>query len=314
MSRFFHLLLLLLIAWAPSSLSAETTKPSSTTSWGVYQIHWGVERFESGLVSQIKQLGAVPDYVLFFRDMHPGRGFPTKTVEVCKKHGSIPVISQEIWKWSERRSTNKNWLGRINAGDTDEFWKKWARAAKAFDSEVIFRFGFEMNGDWFAWGQQPKEFIKAWQRVHKIMREEGATKVKFMFSPNVEWDTNNPKSAIELYYPGDEFVDLLALDGYNFGDKHSKWHSWSSYKAVFEKGIQKMSKVNKPLILAEIGCADGPAKSKWVKTFLNSVRKDDRVSGFIYFNHFDPNKGEPNWLLDSDPKTLKVFQEFLRKK
>ena len=96
MSRFFHLLLLLLIAWAPSSLSAETTKPSSITSWGVYQIHWGVERFESGLVSQIKKLGEAPNYVLFFRDMHPGRGFPTKTVAICKKYGATPVISQEI--------------------------------------------------------------------------------------------------------------------------------------------------------------------------------------------------------------------------
>ena len=155
MTRLISILLLSLIALLPSTLAAKP--PKLKKPWGVYQIHWGVERFESGLVSQIKQLGAVPDYVLFFRDMHPGRGFPTKTVEVCKKHGSIPVISQEIWKWSERKSTNKNWLGRINAGETDEFWKKWARAAKAFDSEVIFRSGFEMNGDWFAWGQQPKE-------------------------------------------------------------------------------------------------------------------------------------------------------------
>jgi len=265
-------------------------------------------------LSQIKKLGAEPNYVLFFRDMHPGRGFPTKTVEVCKKHGATPVISQEIWRWSERRAKNSNWLGKINAGETDDFWRKWANDAKAFDSEVILRFGFEMNGDWFAWGQQPKEFIQAWKRVHRLMREEGATKVKFMFSPNVEWDVNNHKSAIELYYPGNEFVDLLALDGYNFGNKHSKWHRWSSYEAVFEKSIQKMSKVNKPLILAEIGCADGPGKSQWVKDFLKAFRKDDRVDGFIYFNHFDPNKGEPNWLLDSDPETLQVFQKFLQEK
>ena len=150
MLRLLYLMLLSLIAWVPSSLDAEIAKPSSKTSWGVYQIHWGVERFESGLVSQIKKLGAAPNYVLFFRDMHPGRGFPTKTVEVCKKYGATPVISQEIWKWSERKSANQNWLERINAGETDEFWRQWAQAAKAFDSEVIFRFGFEMNGDWFA--------------------------------------------------------------------------------------------------------------------------------------------------------------------
>ena len=209
MSRLVYFLLFSLIVWLPSTLYAEVTKRDSQKLWGVYQIHWGVERFESGLLSQIKKLGAEPNYVLFFRDMHPGRGFPTKTVEVCKKHGATPVISQEIWRWSERRAKNSNWLGKINAGETDDFWRKWANDAKAFDSEVILRFGFEMNGDWFAWGQKPKEFIQAWKRVHRLIREEGATKVKFMFSPNVEWDVNNHKSAIELYYPGNEFVDCL---------------------------------------------------------------------------------------------------------
>lgn len=311
MLRLIKILLFSSIVLLLCNLMAKPTKLKK--SWGVYQIHWGVERFEAGLTSQIEELGAVPDYVLFFRDLHPSRGFPTKTVEICKKHGAIPVISQELWKWSERRAKNSNWLKRINEGETDDFWKKWGEEAKAFDSAVVLRFGFEMNGDWFSWGQQPEEFIKAWQRVYRIIREEvGATKVQFMFSPNVEWDTNNKKSAIELYYPGDEFVDLLALDGYNFGDEHSESHSWKSYEAVFEKSIQKMSKSKKPLFLGEIGCADGPLKAKWMKKFLHSIQRDKRVSGFIYFNHFDPNKNEPNWLLNSDPETLKTFQEFLQ--
>ena len=313
MSRRINILLLSLIALFPCAVADDAAQVKK--SWGVYQIHWGVKRFEAGLISQIKQLGAEPDYVLFFRDLHPGRGFPTQTVKVCKKYGATPVISQELWKWSERKAKNNTWLKRINAGETDSFWRKWGEDAKAFDSAVVFRFGFEMNGDWFGWGQQPEEFIKAWQRVHRIIREEvGARKVQFMFSPNVEWDSNKEKCAIELYYPGDEFVDLLALDGYNFGDKHSKSHSWESYKTVFEKSIQKMSKSKKPLFLAEIGCADGPLKATWMKDFLHSIQRDDRVNGFIYFNHFDPNKGEPNWLLDSDPKTLKVFQEFFQSK
>ncbi|MGJ8656058.1 MAG: glycoside hydrolase family 26 protein [Akkermansiaceae bacterium] len=310
MSGLFHLLFLL-ITFLPCSLVAEPVEGEKT--WGVYQIHRGVERFEAGLVSQVKLLGAVPDYVLFFRDMNPGRGFPAQTAEVCKKYGATAVISQELWRWSERSEMNRTWLARINAGETDEFWREWGRGAKAFDSEVVLRFGFEMNGDWFGWGQQPEAFIKAWRRVHGIIRGEGATKVQFMFSPNVEWDESKEKAAIELYYPGDEFVDFLGLDGYNFGDDHSEWHSWQSYEAVFEKSIRKMSQADKPLILSEIGCADGPLKGEWMKGFLDSVEKDGRVSGFIYYNHFDPRKREPNWLLNSDPGALKMFREFIQR-
>ena len=284
------------------------------TSWGVYQIHWGVGGFEAGLKKQINQLEAVPKHVLFFRDLHPKRGFPTAAGAVCKRYGATPVISKELWIWGQRRSKKINWLDRINSGQTDEYWRKWGKDAKTFAADVVLRFGFEMNGDWFAWGQQPEAFISAWRRVHSIIHEEvGARNVQFMFSPNVEWDKTKKLSAIELYYPGDEFVDLLGLDGYNFGDSHSKHHSWQPYDKIFENSIAKMSKSKKPLILAEIGCAEGPRKAQWIKDFLESVRSDSRVMGFIYYNHFDPSKGEPNWLLSSDQATLQIFKKAITK-
>ena len=283
------------------------------TAWGVYQIHWGAERFEAGLKKQIEVLGAVPDYVLFFRDMHSNRGFPTGAAEVCKRYGTA-IISKELWLWGERNGERTDWLKRINSGQTDEYWRQWARNAKAFEADVILRFGFEMNGNWFGWGQQPESFISAWRRVYSIIRNDaGAQNVKFMFSPNVEWDKTRKLAAIELYYPGDEFVDLLGLDGYNFGDSHSKEHSWQSYGEIFGKSIEKMGKWKKPLIISEIGCAEGPRKAQWMTDFLKSVSSDSRVEGFVYFNHFDPNKGEPNWLLNSDPKTLRIFKEAIEK-
>lgn len=290
-----------------------TAGTASAFSWGIYQIHWGSERFEAGLKRQIAQLGGQPKHVLFFRDMHPKRGFPSATARICKKYGAVPVISQELWLWQERNAKRSDWLQRINSGQTDDYWRAWAKDAKAFDDEVIIRFGFEMNGDWFGWGQQPEAFIAAWKRVHTIVRDqEGARKVQFMFSPNVEWDAKRRLTAIELYYPGDDYVQLLGLDGYNFGDSHSRWHSWQSYDQIFEKSIAKMSQSKKPLILAEIGCAEGPRKAGWMSDFLQKAKADPRVDGFIYFNHFDPNKGEPNWLLDSDAETLRVFQAAIK--
>ena len=309
--RFFFLI----CAFSTLAITADSAplKEGKKTSWGVYQIHWGVERFESGLKQQSEQLGAVPNYVLFFRDMHTNRGFPTAAANVCKRYGATPVISKELWLWGERNAKRNDWLKRINSGETDDYWREWAKNAKAFEAQVILRFGFEMNGDWFGWGQQPEAFKAAWKRVYTIIREEaGASNVQFMFAPNVEWDPRNKLAAIELYYPGDEYVQLLGLDGYNFGNDHSKDHRWQSYRQVFEKSIAKMSQAKKPLILSEIGCAEGPRKAKWIEDFLKSVTSDPRVSGFIYYNHFDPNKGEPNWLLSSDPKTLKIFQDAIK--
>ena len=233
------------------------------TSWGVYQIHWGASGFETGLKKQIEELGAVPDYVLFFRDMHADRGFPKAAAEICKGYRATPIVSKELWLWGERNAERKNWLERINSGKTDEYWRKWAEDAKTFKDDVILRFGFEMNGNWFGWGQQPKPFISAWKRVYSIIRDQaGASNVKFMFSPNVEWDKKHKLAEIKLYYPGDKFVDLLGLDGYNFGDSHSKEHSWQSYGEIFNESIEKMGKWKKPLIISEVGCAEGHTQSR----------------------------------------------------
>jgi Beta-mannanase len=308
-----HCLLALLLPVTVVCLHANAAGGEAATrlEWGVYQIHWGGDRFAEGIASQTRILGAAPQYVLFFQDLSDRRGFPTRAVEACLAIGATPVISQELWEWRHRHSDDDTWLFRINRGDYDEKWRTWARDAKDFEHRIIFRFGFEMNGDWFDWGQQPAAFIAAWQRVYSIVRHEiGATNVEFMFSPNVEWDAYKPLTKIELYYPGDDYVDLLGLDGYNFGDHHSEWHRWQSYSEIFEASLKIMSQWPQKLYLSEIGCADGSGKSTWIEDFLNSVQKDSRISGFIYYNHFDGRKGEPNWRLDSDPETLEVFRKF----
>ena len=294
-------------AFAAVSLGADRKE------WGVYQIHRGAENFRQGIQEQAALLGADPQYVLFFQDLSFRRGFPLASVNVAHELGATPVISQELWEWRHRHSEDDSWLLRINRGDYDAHWRAWADEAKQFGQRVILRFGFEMNGDWFDWGQQPEAFIAAWRRVHHIVRvDAAATNVEFMFSPNVEWDANKPLTKIELYYPGDRFVQLLGLDGYNFGDSHSQWHRWQTYASVFEASIEKMSQWPQALYLAEIGVADDARKSIWLEDFLQSVQNDPRVSGFIYFNHYDHRKGEPNWLLNSDAKTLEVFRNWLQ--
>ena len=100
------------------------------------------------------------------------------------RHWVVPVISLELWDWSNKHRANSG-LDEILVGQHDTFFRQWAMDAARYRERVILRFGFEMNGDWFSWGGQPKLFRQAWLRARKIFAEEGAGNVEWMFAPNV---------------------------------------------------------------------------------------------------------------------------------
>lgn len=73
-----------------------------------------------------------------------------------------------------------------------------------------------------------------------------------------------------------------------------------------------MSQWPQRLYLAEIGCAEGPLQAAWMDAFLKSFSADERLSGFIYYNYADGKNNEPDWRLERDAKTLKVFRDYLQ--
>lgn len=109
--------------------------------------------------------------------------------------------------------------------------------------DVFVRFGQDMNGSWYSWGQQPTEYIRAFRivadAVHRI-----ALKSVMVWSPTYAGgypfpnemynakptdsdfhvlDTNHDgqlttyDNAYTPYYPGDDAVDWVGLTLYNWG-------------------------------------------------------------------------------------------------
>jgi len=281
-----------------------------TPSWGFYQILWHKNQFLGQLDQERALLGGQPEYILFFRDLNRQRGFPTKIVEALAERNLQAVISLELNPWGNAK---QEYLQAIIEGRYDDFFQRWGRDAAASGEEVVLRFGFEMNGNWFSWGQKPEWFRQAWRRAHAQMAIglDGADNVKWMFCPNVLYGGQTPETGFAPYYPGDDVVDLLGLDGYNFGDHHSQWHVWQSYEEVFGKSIDALAAYGKPLWIAEIGSVDDPRKAAWMEDALSRIRADERVETVLFF-HFDKRReGEANWRLDSDEASLEVFHAWL---
>ncbi len=294
----------IILVLAPACSTSETGR---RLDWGLYQIYTGASRFEVALDETLSELDSAPQYLMFYRDL--GRGFPRRGCEIIRERGATPILSLELWHWG----SGANSLPDIRSGRFDAFFRKWARDAKAYEGPVFLRFGFEMNGDWFSWGNQPSEFIECWRRVHGLFQDEQANNVVWLWSPNAISIPREDWNAIEAYYPGDEFVDWVGLDGYNFGDNHSEWHSWESFEDVFGPALQTVRKefAGKPVMIAEFGTAPGDPgdKARWIRETHAAMVRRPEIRAAIWFNLDKRREGEPDWSLDSEASALAAFNE-----
>ncbi|MFZ1360885.1 MAG: glycosyl hydrolase [Candidatus Saccharimonadales bacterium] len=212
------------------------------------------------------------------------------------------------------------------SGQGDEFVRTQAVKLREYSRPVVLRPWAEMNADWEEcqpthsseppkhFGGTHREFIAAWQRVVTIMRGEGTDNVTWAFNPTT--DTYAETTDVEAIYPGDEFVDYIALDGYNWGTGNGL--TWRSFADVYTEQYTRLTTIapNKPMWIAEIGSSDphstspteqtisapkGASKGAWWQDAIETIYRDfTRIEAIILF---DAEK-ERDWRHDSSDIAL----------
>ena len=245
-------------------------------------------------------LGRQVPQVVVFRDF--SQGFPDLDAREARARGKVLQITWEPWHFSNKNAVK---MSDIAAGKYDKYIDSFAAASRAFGGELSIRFAHEMNGNWYPWclantGQSPKTYLAAYRRVHDRFRAAGASNVRWVWCfnaesvPNTRW--NDPFSA----YPGDDYVDAVAIDGYNFGDTlaHSRWQSFETiFAAPYARALQKFPR--QPILIGETGCAStGGDKTKWLREMDRSLRGNlARIESVTWFEAAK----EADWRLVSSP-------------
>ena len=293
---------------APQSSGNACAERSAPLQWGIYQILWSRE-FKTQLDKSLARFASKPQYVMFYRDLTCP--FPKFAADAIARHGATPVISLELWTWHGRRQDSH--LPAISAGEYDAIFKRWALAAKAWGRPLLLRFGFEFNGDWFTWSGDPAAYIAAWRHVHDILRGVGADNVAWVWAPNAESCPDTQGNDMHRYYPGDEYVDWIGVDGYNFGDRYDEWHKWQTFDEIFDQALSAISKryPSRPVMITEFGCApgNGGQRDAWIRDAYRSAGRRDQVKAVIWFDYDKRREGEPNWRIDATSGSLRAFNE-----
>jgi len=206
--------------------------------------------------------------------------------------GRLPMIT-----WQPHHQS----VAAIVAGRYDGILRRFADGVKATPGLVYVRPFPEMNGDWEPWNGQPSTFVKAWRHMVDVFRAEHADNVRWVWSPNITDQPRTPANAMERYYPGGAYVDILALDGYNWGTSQS-WSSWRSFADIFARPYARITALGpQPVWIAEVASTGrGGDKAAWVANMLDT-RRFPRIRALIWFNH----NNDMDWRLDD---SLAVIQ------
>jgi len=226
----------------------------------------------------------------------------TTLVNVWNDNRTAPIVSwQPIIGWDSSKAP-LDVCSRISNGEYDTYIKDWITHFDQFlrgldgiwdtadDRSAYMRLGHEMNGNWYPWSPahdgssaKPADYVNMWKHVRTMFVDGGlpSSRLPFMFCPNGN-DVGQYK--MEEFWPGDQYVDMIAVDGYNWGTTKT-WSHWQTPQEVFNDMIGRLRKLSsKPLAVAEFGCDRlGGNKSQWIiDTFTYFIQQN--VSLICYFN------------------------------
>lgn len=207
----------------------------------------------------------------------------------------------------------------IANGRCDGHLKDIANNLRVYDKPVFLRFAWEMNLPDMYWSisalnSTPSEFIEAWRRFHSILKRENTKNVIWVLSFNTSSGKTIPYKEL---YPGDEYVDWVAIDGYNWGDS-ADWSNWTSFNGVFRNSYNELRSVSdKPIMLSEVNSSpSGGDKAKWIKDMLDEEIPNNfsKVEAIVFFNENKFEGESVDWRMEKSPEYLKVLRESLNNK
>lgn len=233
--------------------------------------------------------------------------------ETLRSYGWMPLLNVNPYYFPQCPVTKLPLYKAIAEGKCDNFLHKAGKNLSHVKQPFYLVFGWEMNNKDNEWSipytkSSPTDFIAAWRHIHSVFKQEKASNVIWVFCPNVPDDAKVPYSTI---YPGNDYVDWIGLDGYNWGTTQS-WSQWISFAGVFTGSYKKLTGIapNKPMMLAEVNTTDkGGDKSVWYTDMLTKQIPYNfpKIDAVVIFNEDKKKQEHVNWRVDVTPDTLHAF-------
>lgn len=204
-----------------------------------------------------------------------------------------------IWTGERQWGVPGYYLDEIVNGKYDANIKALAEQCKAFGKPIYIRFGYEFDGWHNAY--PPQKYISAYKYFVDMMNAEGVKNTAYVWH---SWgvgayygdydypDYYPPLDAGQevnqsLWYPGDEYVDWVAMSVFGTG-----WGSLATNDVV-QYLISFAEEHKKPVMLAESAAiktsnSSDPAwvipSTDWFRNVFSLIKTNKSVKAFTYIN------------------------------
>jgi len=257
--------------------------------------------------------------------------------------GHVPMLTWQPFAQAKQQ-TSETVERAIAAGEHDDHLSSWATLLESWarphgdrtrGRRFYFRPAHEMNGDWFPWSAvdssridttvtavpngsssanatgsespaagTPGEYVEMWRRLHDAFgaTDLDATNIQWVWTVNAD-EVGGVR--MERYYPGDEYVDWVGLDGFNFGGSQP-YSSWRTPETLFDPMLERLRELtDKPVALTEFATSSftgskgngeyRPArKADWIEAAYEYVAEND-IKMTCWFNVDKSGADETDW-------------------
>jgi len=253
---------------------------------------------------------------------------PVAGLETARKDGKIVELTFQtvhasginaLYAGSEQ--SNQSVVYDLLDGRYDIYLRNYAAQLKSYGHPILFRLNNEMNGDWcwysaFYTSKDAELYQIAWRYIHKLFDEAGVDNLVWVWNPHdlsrPDFKWNHPLA----YYPGDAYVDVIGLTGYNTGN-YFYGESWRDFDEIYKPLYADYEDwFDKPFMISEFGSNSfGGNKPAWIARMFADFPRYPKIKVAVWWSSIDlDSKGRPGriYLLDENESTLAAFRQGLK--
>ncbi|GHF27229.1 glycoside hydrolase family 26 protein [Streptomyces fumanus] len=203
------------------------------------------------------------------------------------------LLSWESKWWGGTERQQPTWKriadGELDASVIDVQAERIKAYGQRTGKKVFLSFDLEMDTRTPDAGT-PEEYVRAYRHVHDRFRELGVGNVVWT------WITTGylgNAGLMERMYPGDEYVDWIGYNQYNYYLCHrAEWLSFAQTQTASHEWIRAHISDDKPLMLSEFGSAADPDRpdrqADWYAQVAPVLKQLEGVKAALQWNHRDP--------------------------